>query len=105
MRAGNLRNYITIQQPTEPFDANGELSSTWSTFVQCYGSVEPLVGREYYYSKQVNAEITGKIRIRYISGITVKMRILFGTRYFNINAVMNPDEKNVELILLVTEIV
>jgi SPP1 family predicted phage head-tail adaptor len=105
MRAGILRNYITIQQPTETHDGNLELVLTWSTFTQCWAEILPLNGREYWTAKQVLPEITGKIRIRYITGITPKMRILFGTRYFNINAVLNPDERNIELILLVTEVV
>ena len=104
MRSGNLRNSVIIQTPTESFDSNGELISTWATFSTVWASIEPLTGREFWAARTVNAEMIGKIRLRYINGITPKMRVLFGIRYFNINTIINTDEKNIELILLVTEV-
>lgn len=103
MRIGNLRNYVTIQKPTETFDSNLELITTWSTFATVWASIEPLIGREFWASRQVSAETTGKIRIRYLSGLTPKMRILDGSTIYEIEAVINVNNKNEEIVLLVKE--
>ena len=103
MRAGNLRNYIAIQQPIESQDANLELILTWSTFAQLWGEILPLTGREYWYSKQVTSEITGSIKIRYISGITTKMKVIDGTKTYDIEAVIDVENRHEELVLLVKE--
>jgi len=105
LRAGNLRHYITIEQPVENFDSNKELITTWSTFSQVWAEILPLVGREYWSAKQVNAETTGKLRIRYIAGITPKMRIKFGTRIFDITGVINIEERNEEIVIYYSEVV
>lgn len=47
-------------------------------------------------------ELSLLFTIRYTNGITSKMRIKFGTRLFNIRAVVNIDEKN-ELLELTAE--
>lgn|SRR4030065_1640189 len=103
MRAGELRNYITIQQPTESQDANLELILTWSTFATVWASIEPLIGREFYAARQVNAELTGKISLRFINGITAKMRVLYDSKTYNIEAVIDVENRHKELILLVKE--
>ena len=103
MRAGRLRNYITIQQPTETHDANLELILTWSTFTQCWASIEPLIGREYWSARQILSEISGKIRMRYINGITTKMKVIDGSKSYDIEAVIDFENRHEELILLVKE--
>lgn len=104
MRAGRLRNYITIQQPTEAEDANGEIIQTWSTFANVWAEILPLVGKEYWSARQTVAEITGKIRLRYINGITAKMRVLYGSKIYDIEAPpIDVENRHIELILLVKE--
>lgn len=105
MRSGKLRHSIIIQQATESFNGNSELVSTWSTFATIWASIEPLVGREYYAARQVNAETTGKIRIRYLAALTTKMRISFGTRIFDIKGISNIEERNEEMVLYYSEVV
>ena len=103
MKAGNLRHYITIEQQTETFNSEGELIITWTTFKSVWAEILPLVGREYWSSKQVNAETTGKLRTRYYPGITPKMRIKFGNRYFEILGVINIEEKGEEMVIYYKE--
>ncbi len=104
MKAGALRHKVIIEKPTEVTNSIGEIITTWSTFATVWAEILPLSGKEYWSSKQVNSEVTGKIRIRYKSGITPKMRVKYGTRIFNIEAIMNYLEKNIEIILLVKEV-
>jgi len=101
MRTGRLRHPVVIQRLTEG-TLWGEEDS-WEDYAAVWASVEPLKGAEYYAAQQVNAEVTGKVVMRYLSGVVPKMRVVFGTRTFEILSVINPDERNRELQLLVKE--
>jgi len=103
MQAGELRNIVTIQTPVEVQTTTGEPSITWVTYYSMNARIEPLTGREFWQAKQINSTVSGKIDIRYIKGVTAKMRIKFGSRYYNIEAIVDPDERHRELILFVSE--
>jgi len=104
MRAGTMRHKVVIQQnvPTEK-DSYGAEVDNWTDYATVWASIEPARGREFWESQQVNAEVTGKIRIRYLGGITPKMRVKHGNRIFDIVSVINPEERNRELQLMVKE--
>jgi SPP1 family predicted phage head-tail adaptor len=105
MRAGRLRHRITIQDYTESQNTFGEVTKNWTDYATVWAAVEPVKGREFWESQQINAEITTKVTIRYLAGIKPKMRILYDTRIFEIDSVINVDERNRELQLLVKEMV
>ena len=104
MRAGNLRNYVTIQKPAESQDSNLELITIWTTFATIWAEILPLAGREYWASRQTVSEATGKIRMRYIYGVTTKMRIIDGTKTYDIEAVIDIENRHKEIVLLVKEL-
>jgi len=105
MRAGKLRHKITIQYCPEPQsqDSYGAVIKNWSDYATVWASIEPARGREFWESQQINAEVTAKITIRYLAGITPKMRVKYGSRIFEIISVINPEERNRELQLMVKE--
>ena len=103
MRAGRLNKKITIQQTTETQSSIGEVINTWATFAIVWAAIEPLLGREYFESQQVNAEETIRFRIRYVAGITPKMRISWHSRLFDIRSIINVRERNQELLLMAVE--
>lgn len=105
MRAGRLRHEITIQEPTATQNAVGEETLSWSDYATVRASVEPMSGREYWNSKQVQSEITHEIRIRYYPGVTSEMRVSWGNRVFEIESVINVNERNREMILMCKEAV
>lgn len=104
MKAGALRNFVTIEQPNEVFDSNGELIIQWVNFTSVFASIEPLIGREMWASKQTNATVTGKIRMRFINNLSPKMRIKFNDIYFNIEGIVNVEEKNTEIVIYYSEV-
>jgi SPP1 family predicted phage head-tail adaptor len=102
-RAGALRHALTIEQATETRDAHGQALATWSTFATVPGSLEPLTGREVFAAAQVQAEVTARARIRYLEGVTAKMRISFESKIYAITAVIDRELKHRELELLLAE--
>ena len=103
MRAGNLRNYVEVQQLVMVEDENLEWVESWLTFTSCWAEILPLIGREYWASRQVVSEVTGKIRMRYLAGIKPTMRVIDGVKTFNIEAVIDVENKHEEIVLLIKE--
>ena len=104
MRAGKLRHRVTIQQTTETRESTmGGVIDTWGTFATRYASVSPLTGREYFTAQQHASEVTHEVRLRYLSGVTTKMRVLHDGRTFDIESIANTDERDRETVLLCKE--
>ena len=103
---GRLRHKIFIEQATETEDSYGGIVSTWSTLITCRAAVEPLMGREYFAALQVNAERNMKFRIRYsnlVATATTKMRVKYDGRYFDVQSIMNIEERDHTMILMTVE--
>jgi SPP1 family predicted phage head-tail adaptor len=79
----------------------------WVTFATVRGEVDPLRGREYLASRQVQAELTHRVSFRYIKGFKPTMRVAWGegdgARIFEIESVINPMEQNYEIQLMCKE--
>ena len=105
MRAGKLRRRLIIQQATETQGATGEMATVWATFATVWGSVEPLRGREFWAAKEMQAEVSTRIRIRYLAGVTPKMQVMDGARTYLINAVIDPEMRHIQLDLMCVEVV
>lgn len=103
MQSGKLRHLVTIQQFAPVQNATGEPVKTWSDVVSVYGRVEPLSGREFFQGQQFNSEIRAVIKVRYCTGISTRMRALYAGRIYNIEAVINTDERDRELQLVCSE--
>lgn len=105
MKIGKLRHRITIQEYTVSQDSYGAGIESWADRATAYASVSPISGKELYTAQQLHAEVTTKITMRYMDGITPKMRVFFNSRSFEILSVLNFEERNVELNLLCKELV
>jgi len=103
MRAGKLRHRIIIQMPTETRDSFGGVTVVWNTFAIVSGSVEPLRGQELWAAQAQQARVNTRIRIRYLAGITSKMRVLYGVRIYLIDSVIDPEERHIEMQLMAEE--
>ena len=107
MRSGPLRNVIDIQRNTVTNARTGPTDS-WATLASANdirASIQPLVGREYTDAQAVNADVTTKIRVRAVSGITPKDRVAWGSRTFEIVSVITIDEIAHEMVLMCKELV
>jgi len=107
MESGKLRHRIQLQYETEIPNATGELDRTWSSLADVWAAVEPLSGKELIDAQQVASAVTHRARIRYRADLNETCRVRFGNevpyRYFDINAIINKDERNHVMELLCTE--
>jgi SPP1 family predicted phage head-tail adaptor len=103
VKIGKLRHRITVEETTETQEADGSVIENWSAFATAQGSIEPISGREYFAAQTTQAEVTHRISLRYLTGVTPKMRVKYGSRIFDILSVINVDERNRELQLMCRE--
>lgn len=101
---GDMRHRITVQEPVKSPDGYKGHTVQWRDLIEVWASVEPLSGREYFYSHQIKAEVTHRVKIRYRTDITVKMRIkLSEDRALAIESILDLQERHEILELLCRE--
>lgn len=101
-----LRHRITIRQPAIKADPiRGKPAVPAQTIATGYpAAIEPLDGRELYEAQQLSSVISHRVRMRYLAGLTATCEVFFGARTFEIIAVVNVEERNVEHRLLCQEL-
>ena len=104
MKAGPLRQRVTIQEKSASQNTYGEEVITWTDLATVWAAVEPLTGREFLEGKQITAEVSTRIRIRYRSGITPEMRVEFGSIVYDIHSIIHLEEREREIHLICQEI-
>jgi len=103
MRIGARRHRVTLQLRGVDQNSYGESVTTWNDQDTVWAAIIPASAKEYVASNELQAVVTHRVNIRYRKGLTPEMRIKYGARYFNINSILNRDERNIELDLMCTE--
>ncbi len=105
MQAGRLRHRVALQQAMTTQNIMGEPTDGWVTYKTVSASVGPLRGAERERIQSVDADIKHKVVIRYLKQLSAKHRVLHRGRSLDINEIINPDERNIELTLYCSEAV
>lgn len=104
MRAGQLRHKLSIERPQTETTASGHTKiSSYDCIGTMRASIEPLRGREMLQAQQVNAETTHRIRARHRKDIRTSDRLTKDGRVFEIESILNVDERNRELEIMAIE--
>lgn len=104
MRAGKLRHKIQILTITTTQDDYGAEIQSEVVYKEVFAEIKPISGGEKFLANQRYPEATTSIRFRYFDGLDTNMRIAFGTRRFDIQNIVNTDEKNYEYFVIAKEI-
>lgn len=105
MRSGPLRHYVQIQEPSRTTTADGGREESWTTIGQAWASIEPIKGREFFSEQRVQGDVSHRIRLRAFPGLTIRHRIAFNSRIFNLTAVMDAAERGISHECMATEVV
>jgi SPP1 family predicted phage head-tail adaptor len=95
MRAGELRNYGTIEKPDDAGSSiNG--TTTWHTYATVFAKIQPVRGNESIddSTKKSQANVTHFITIRFIRGLDPSMRFNFDGRILMFEVIRNIDERD-----------
>lgn len=101
---GQKQKRVTIQKPTAAPDGQGGQTVTWSTRCTVWAHERPLTGRESLAAAQVTAVLSSVWEIHYRTDISVKDRIVYGSRTLQIESFIDPTDTRAELHLMCSEV-
>jgi SPP1 family predicted phage head-tail adaptor len=100
MKFAKLRKKLDIQKVVETQNAHGEPVETWKNFANNrWAEIISPSGTENFRTQHTIAEVDRTFKLRYIKGIVPKMRVVFGGENYNIESVVNVNERNRELLI------
>lgn len=106
VRAGRLRHLISIESNADGRDAFGGVTNTWSEHLECWASIDHSSASERFGGDRVTADRVVEFLCRVDStksGVTSKMRISWDSRTFDIESVLEFEERGWWLRILATE--
>ena len=104
MNAGELNHKITIQKRSVIKDADGYEVEAWSDLCNYWASANEMGSKELYYAQKTFAESTAVFVLRYTQRVTMKMRVKYDNKLYEIIG-LTPDGKRTELRISAREIV
>jgi SPP1 family predicted phage head-tail adaptor len=121
VNVGTLRHSVTLERPGAAVpDADGGFTQTWTALTPAtvWAEIKPATARELerVVASAVQSTASHLVTIRYHPEVTTETRITkgrrnangslaSGSREFHIQGVQNPDERNIALVLVCTEVV
>ena len=103
MKIAELRHQITIKEKVQAPDGMGGFTETLSTVHETWAAIWPVSAKEVRENMRVEANISHNIRIRYRSGISHAMIVVFGIRTFEIKGIINFEERDIWLDMVCNE--
>lgn len=104
MKAGDLRNRITIQAQSNVQDETGQMLTTWTAIAQVWASIKHVSGISAIKAGMDTSSVKASIRIRHRSGINAGMRVLHGATVYSIEAVIPDGQRTfIDLVSVVKD--
>jgi SPP1 family predicted phage head-tail adaptor len=108
MRTGPLNKRVQIQRRVETQNELKEVVISYVYWDEVWAEIEPLNGREFFAAQQISGDVSTKIRIRALDGVTRKMRVIYERRagsptesdYYEIDTVIRIRENNRDVYLM-----
>jgi SPP1 family predicted phage head-tail adaptor len=88
LQIGKLDTRIVIEHYATTTGEYGEPIKAWVSFATVWANKYEGSGRELVGAKQINAEITTQFQIRFMEGLSAKMRIVVDGRYHDIASIL-----------------
>jgi len=108
MRAGKLRQRVTIQTKTETTNDYGEPVESWANSATVWGELTPLLAgtREAFaqQSAQFQARVSWQCRLRWRELSPATNRLVVNGTVYEITGAMDPDGRRHELVVLCWEV-
>ena len=112
MNAGKLNRRVQIQQQTSTQDDFGQPLTQWTTVYTAWASVDVQNSQLIYSTAEFVSKVTHRITMRWTRSIIIQpnMRIVYTEpatqvmHTYNIEALLNTKQANVELVALCYEL-
>ena len=107
MIAGALRTVVQVQKPVVTIDDVGQRVPGWETVVTRRGALYQKSGNEQAGHAVLNVN-AWDLRLRYdkkLADMNIAWRVVSGDRTFNIESIINHQQRHRELVLKLLEVV
>jgi SPP1 family predicted phage head-tail adaptor len=94
IKAGDLRERVTVQIASGSTNALGETVLSWSNSTAVWASVEGASAREAIAAGQQETSVTHKVRMRYLPGLTQNMRLSWRSRTLDIVSLLEHNNRS-----------
>ena len=99
MDAGTLRDRVTVQQATETRNSIGESLLSYTTFEVVWASVQGVSAREFLLAGQQQVEVSHRVKMRYLTGLTPQMRLSWRGRTLEIISILEHENRSVHELI------
>lgn len=90
INAGTLRHRVLLETPNLVPNDFGEFEiDGFSRIDEFWARITPLTGRELLEARQIKAEISHRVVIRFVKNISTEMRLVFGNNILEISSIAN----------------
>lgn len=103
MNPGELDQRVTLQRLVDGKDPSGARTEVWANVVtagdsKVWARVRDMTGRQFVAAGAGQNEVTTEIRIRKRAGVAAKMRVLHGSKIYDIQAPLERDGRWLDLM-------
>jgi len=108
---GQKRHLVSLRGPDTVLVPDGDGGYTETPVAlspaDVYAEIKPATARdlERTIANAVQSNASHVVTIDYHPAVNTKTQVVFGTRVLKVTGVQNPEERNVELVLVCSEIV
>lgn len=104
LSAGKINHFVRIERLVRTLDTNGDPVESWELVATVHAAIEPLSAREFAASQAMQSQVSARITIRFRDDVRAAMRIVHGSRIYNITGVLADKDSGREYLTLpVTE--
>lgn len=105
MNAGKLSRRVAIRSYTATQNEYGEQVVTATTISSMvWVKKDELQGKEWFASKQNLSNVEVRYYMRYLDGVKPSMTLVDNSLNYNIESVINADDRNRELIVMCSKV-
>lgn len=101
---GKMRERVEIYSQTQTVNSAGEMTTTWTLAVTTWARVEPVNGSAVTLANRDDALRMYNMTIRNRTEITTNSRVIWRTRKFDVESIIDPTEQRQFLIVRLREI-
>lgn len=91
MDIGKLNCRVTIQQRAAGQDATGKPNGSWVPLATVYAKISEQSGSEAVVAARGTSFVQARITMRRRSDVTAAMRVVYGTRVYQVLSVLRDD--------------
>jgi SPP1 family predicted phage head-tail adaptor len=102
MNINKFTKRLEIQRATYTKNAVGESIPSWLTLATRWASIEPISVREQLRANAIDVSESSRIRMRYYAGLKESDRLKHGDDIYEINSVVDKEDRHIELEILCT---